>query len=721
MIFFAIASVVTLSLILPFNIRGSTNTTDLSRFSAANIDRGSNFLWAHFSFYIISLLIIMYFLYRESTLFIKLRLKYLLDPEYKSTTKAHTIMVCGLKSELTDEKTLKNVFSALPGKNFYAQKHSNKVLNLKRYILRERSINDTENDIPALDLETSNSETSNSNNSKKNTNSVQLSPPSLPTMSKRKISFRYFKRDENNSQKFLTTEKFNKIEYYSKKLLKYNKKIKEFRENKLSSLKKKSSGFVTFSDQISAHLAVQSLVYHKPLAATPKFMDTDPANVVWNNLNLSPYDRKIRKTISVVITVFIVIAWSSITILIVGLINSNSFLGFLGLSESTAKFINKIKGFLGPLLIAILVSLLPMFLRFLLVLEGTMRKSDIEIGVMHRFFLFLAFTVFILPTFASSLGALWDNFAQLMVENKEQEEVEEEKRDLLSHDGSRGASINDFSDDFRHVENVVICEKRLAEDKEIMKKGNLIRKISKRIKNYSKIASFRSRGGLNEMDSDNGEESMYLSGEESSHFGEKKSQKKMDSLAKRLDYLTTDFAESSNEEYPTESGNEDGAEAGIGTGNRQTFNPPEINVVNNSLENIPLEDEYITKKDTEIEENEAFAEGVDIHKNNLPGRRASSLGVSPMFENRSLCKSKEAGIKLNTNISRLGDNSMGPETAVEMEGTFGYLGVQEGDIVNNKSSRDGLLEDVHPSSINSGWAFYGMGASGSNGIVEWSN
>ncbi|OMJ24623.1 Phosphate metabolism protein 7 [Smittium culicis] len=453
MIFFAIASVITLSSLLPINLKNSSSTDDLSNLSASPLERGSPLLWAHFSVYIVSIFIILFFLYRESFLFIKLRQEYLIDPEYTSSSKAHTIMVCGLDGELANESKLKSIFSALPGKikkvtinrdaselekiikkrdkavqnlevaltkyiilckmhhqKFFAQKHLSRLHSLKNYSIFPKK-NSIEPTSPPNRIRQSSGNVTVVDH---NTDSIQLTAPPLPTM-----SIRAPKNTSNNNKtleniKSLCSKvKVNKIQHFSEKLLKYNKLIKDFRLNKLSTLEKKSSGFVTFSNQISAHLAIQSLIYHKQISISPKFIDTDPTNVMWNNLNLKPYDRKIRKTISIIITIFIVIAWSSITVFIISFVNSDAFLNFLGVTDSLTSFLNKIKGYLAPLLIALLVSLLPIFLRFLVDLEGTVRKSDIETSVCIRYFMFLAFTVFILPTFASSFNLLWDNFAKL--------------------------------------------------------------------------------------------------------------------------------------------------------------------------------------------------------------------------------------------------------------------------------------------------------------------
>ncbi|OMJ11114.1 hypothetical protein AYI70_g9914, partial [Smittium culicis] len=222
MIFFAIASVITLCSLLPINLKSSNSTDDLSNFSASPLERGSPLLWAHFSVYTVSIFIIMFFLYRESFLFIKLRQEYLIDPEYSSSSKAHTIMVCGLDGDLADESKLKSIFSALPGKikkvtinrdaselekiikkrdkavqnlevaltkyiirckmhhqKFFAQKHLSRLHSLKNYSIfpKKKSI---ESVSPSNRIRQSSGNITVVN---QNTDSIQLTPPPLPTIS----------------------------------------------------------------------------------------------------------------------------------------------------------------------------------------------------------------------------------------------------------------------------------------------------------------------------------------------------------------------------------------------------------------------------------------------------------------------------------------------------------------------------------------------------------
>lgn len=54
----------------------------------------------------------------------------------------------------------------------------------------------------------------------------------------------------------------------------------------------------------------QSVAHHQPLRMSQKYLDVSPKDVIWWNLNLNPYDQKIRYAISWGFTIGLIILWS---------------------------------------------------------------------------------------------------------------------------------------------------------------------------------------------------------------------------------------------------------------------------------------------------------------------------------------------------------------------------------------------------------------------------
>lgn len=71
-----------------------------------------------------------------------------------------------------------------------------------------------------------------------------------------------------------------------------------------------NSAFILFNTQIAAHLAAQALTHHEPYRMADKYTEVAPADVLWNNLGLNPYEKKIRLIISYAATAALIIFWA---------------------------------------------------------------------------------------------------------------------------------------------------------------------------------------------------------------------------------------------------------------------------------------------------------------------------------------------------------------------------------------------------------------------------
>ncbi|KAH9478520.1 hypothetical protein JR316_0008975 [Psilocybe cubensis] len=170
-----------------------------------------------------------------------------------------------------------------------------------------------------------------------------------------------------------------------------------------------NSAFVTFNKQVSAHLAVQVLAHHEPYRMSNRYIEVAPADVIWGNLNLNPYEQKIRIAISYAATAGLIIFWA-IPVAFVGIVSN------IYTVCSTAKFLSWIcdlpkvvvgiiSGILPPVLLAILMMLLPIVLRLLARFEGIPKYTGLELSLMTRFFIFQVIHSFLIVTVASGIMA----------------------------------------------------------------------------------------------------------------------------------------------------------------------------------------------------------------------------------------------------------------------------------------------------------------------------
>lgn len=135
--------------------------------------------------------------------------------------------------------------------------------------------------------------------------------------------------------------------------------------------------------------------------------------VIWNNLSMSPWMRKIRTLISWAITIALIIFWGPI-VAFVGVIsnintlaNTVSFLSWINSIPPAVQGI--IQGILPPVALAVLFIVLPIFLRACIQLQGEPLQSEIERRLWARFWVFQVVHGFLIITIASGLPSALQN------------------------------------------------------------------------------------------------------------------------------------------------------------------------------------------------------------------------------------------------------------------------------------------------------------------------
>lgn len=153
-----------------------------------------------------------------------------------------------------------------------------------------------------------------------------------------------------------------------------------------------SSAFVLFNQQLAAHLAVQALTHHQAYRMSSKYIEVAPGDVIWGNLGLNPYERRIRTMVSYAITFGLIVLWS-FPVAFVGAVSNVSTLcttysWLAWLCRLPKPVIGIIEGVLPQALLMALMLLLPVFLRLLGRFEGIPRRSGLELTLMTRYFCF---------------------------------------------------------------------------------------------------------------------------------------------------------------------------------------------------------------------------------------------------------------------------------------------------------------------------------------------
>ena len=153
-----------------------------------------------------------------------------------------------------------------------------------------------------------------------------------------------------------------------------------------------NSAFITFNQQIAAHVAYGSLAHHAPYHMADRYLEVSPEDVLWGNLGLNPYEKRVRLVISYAATAALIILWA-FPVAFVGIISNiqglcvrESWLAWLCTIPPVVLGI--IQGILPPVLLAVLMMLLPIVLRLLARFEGIPTRTGLELSLMTRFFIF---------------------------------------------------------------------------------------------------------------------------------------------------------------------------------------------------------------------------------------------------------------------------------------------------------------------------------------------
>ncbi|KAJ2738653.1 phosphate metabolism protein 7, partial [Coemansia sp. BCRC 34301] len=199
--------------------------------------------------------------------------------------------------------------------------------------------------------------------------------------------------------------KLDVFEYYSTQIASLNQKICDMSGGK-DKFKRQASAFVLFRKQLAAHMAAQTVLDYKLFSMNSVSLDVNPDDIIWSNLNMNPYDRRIRGYISFAATVGLVIVWTLLCSVLAGLVSIENLKKIPALSSmSDSKWFGLFSGIVPAVILAVLMSLLPMILRLLLRLEGTPRVSEVNLRLLHRYYFFQVWNVYLVAIFSTAILA----------------------------------------------------------------------------------------------------------------------------------------------------------------------------------------------------------------------------------------------------------------------------------------------------------------------------
>lgn len=224
-------------------------------------------------------------------------------------------------------------------------------------------------------------------------------------------------------------EKVDSIHWYRAELAKKTEEVSNLQaKHQKGEVKQLSAIFVEFNSQADAQVALQTLSHHQPFHMTPRFIGVSPREIVWSALNLSWWQRIVRRFAIQGFLAAMVIFWS-FPAAIVGAISNITYIctliPFLGFILDLPDVIKgAIEGLLPAAALAALMSLVPIICRstlskFALLLEtppadfyivcarqaGVPSKARVELFTQSAHFVFQVVQVFLVTTLTSAASA----------------------------------------------------------------------------------------------------------------------------------------------------------------------------------------------------------------------------------------------------------------------------------------------------------------------------
>ncbi|GAA5899410.1 hypothetical protein JCM6882_009110 [Rhodosporidiobolus microsporus] len=402
--------VVTWVILLPIDAAGSKGTnTGINKFTFGNVGQSEQPRYAaHLILVWILTFYVFYLIRREYANFIVLRQDFLMSKEHTRLAQSKTVLVTGVPKEFLNQNAMMKFCSVLPGgaKRVWFARDLKELPDL--YERREKACKKLESaETKLLKLATKQIR---KNNKKK------IDAPELDTEANKQEIMRYVPQKKRPTHKLgplgLWGKKVDSIEWAREEIATTTKEIETERdflggENGSEKYPTESAAFIQFHTQMAAHMFAQCLNHHAPLRMSSRFLEVGQDDVIWGNLNINPYQQRLRYAASWAATLGLIILWS-FPVAFVGLISNVSSLcieapWLAWLCDLPVPVNGIIQGALPPAALAVLFILLPIILRLFARFEGIPLRTGIELSLMTRYFIFLVIHGFLIVTLASGL------------------------------------------------------------------------------------------------------------------------------------------------------------------------------------------------------------------------------------------------------------------------------------------------------------------------------
>ncbi|KAG8794642.1 hypothetical protein FRC12_022951 [Ceratobasidium sp. 428] len=425
------------AVLLPVDSAGLNNKTGLDQFTFGNIPQDRQVRYAaHLVLAWFLTFWVLYNIKKEMRNFAATRHRHLVDPIHSSSAQANTVLITGVPRKFLDEQALTQLFQHVPGgvKKVWLNRDLKELPDIyDRRLAASKKLETAEFKLVAIANKLHRKHNDALAKASKKGRDATTVKPVVPedVESSPHLADRLVPRNQRPSHRLppfkwlpfglpFMGQKVDTIEWARREVVEAEKELMEGRRKLAEDVNNVgvdmdenypplNSAFILFNQQIGAHIAAQITVHNEPYRMTEKYTEVAPADVIWGNLGINPYEARIRRVISYAATAALIIFWT-IPVAFVGIISNVSQLcvryrWLHWLCTLPRVVVGIISGVLPPVGLAILMMLLPIVLRLLARFEGIPRRTGLELSLMTRYFIFQVVHGFLIVTISSGIIA----------------------------------------------------------------------------------------------------------------------------------------------------------------------------------------------------------------------------------------------------------------------------------------------------------------------------
>lgn len=380
-------------LLMPIHGTGGGGNTGLNILTFGNVltPENNNRFYAHAFAAWIFFGFVLFCIYRELLFYVSCRQAFLTSNQYRTRISSRTVLVNGVSEEQMSESYFRSIYDGV--KNVALARDAKELTKLvKERTALAGKVEASENKMLSKSLK---------KRCKLVKKNKELPGDNLEDYLKKPVTHRLKKWGLPIGKKVET------ISFAKERMPELNQEITTMQNNRKEA-KPLRAAFVTFTSQRHAEVAYQSLAHPQPFHLAPRFIGMTPDEVLWENLDLSWWRRLVQSLGANTISFALCVFWC-IPVAFVGFISQINVIidildpAFNWINNLPKPLFGLISSMLPAILLAVLMSLLPPFIRWMGRVSGCGTATDVEFFLQQVYFTFLVIQNFFIVTLSSSI------------------------------------------------------------------------------------------------------------------------------------------------------------------------------------------------------------------------------------------------------------------------------------------------------------------------------